>query len=186
MYGVWGLSDAAGDMIQMLTVAGGSELFGPGSVPLLMRLIPNPSEYLRHQLGPDEQLDPCSWWNLLYWGARLGGPLLAGGLVGEAGELGALGEDFGPASSAMNAERLAQQLAAEEAASLFNADGALTEEAIRQARMIIPADELGNPLIPEGFAKYSIEVGSGQVHFYMNPATGEVWYGLDYKFLFAN
>lgn len=47
---------------------------------------------------------------------------------------------------------------------------------------------LGNPAIPSGFGKYATQTfsspsGPFQVHFYMNPTTGEVFYGLDYKIL---
>ena len=140
-------------------------------------------------------LNPCS--KAFKWGTWLG-PLALGpiaGLEGEAAEgLGAL-EDLGPASSAMNAARLADQLAWEdatsEASSAFNADGTLSEAALDGSREAIPADELGNPEIPDGFSKYSTQTfnspsGPFQVHFYYNPATDEVFYGLDYKTVFNN
>ncbi len=50
---------------------------------------------------------------------------------------------------------------------------------------------MGNPAIPEGFGKYMTSTyqspaGNFQVHFYMNPTTGQVYYGLDYKAIFNN
>ncbi len=50
---------------------------------------------------------------------------------------------------------------------------------------------MGNPAIPEGFGKYTTSTyqspaGNFQVHFYMNPTTGQVYYGLDYKAIFNN
>jgi RHS repeat-associated protein len=89
------------------------------------------------------------------------------------------------ASNAVNGVRLAQQLSAE---SMFNPAGGLSQEALNGATQIIDAGKLGNPAIPSGFAKYTTDlfntpIGPGQVHFYMNPGTGEVYYGLDYKFI---
>ena len=47
----------------------------------------------------------------------------------------------------------------------------------------------GNPAIPQGFSKYATTVfdtpsGTAQIHFYMNPTTSEIYYGLDYKTIF--
>jgi hypothetical protein len=89
------------------------------------------------------------------------------------------------AANAVNGVRLAQQLSAE---SMFNPAGGLSQEALAGSRQIIAAEDLGNPAIPVGFAKYTTDlfdtpVGPGQVHFYMNPSTREVWYGMDYKFI---
>jgi len=49
--------------------------------------------------------------------------------------------------------------------------------------------KLSNPAIPNGFGKYTTgtfqsPAGDFQVHFYKNPTTGEVIYGLDYKAVF--
>lgn len=82
-------------------------------------------------------------------------------------------------------------LSGEEAAGAFTKAGGLTQQAIQGAREIIPAARLGNPAIPEGFSKFVTETfrspsGPFQTHFYMNPTTGEVFYGLDYKSVFNN
>ena len=58
--------------------------------------------------------------------------------------------------------------------------------AAADSRQIIAPGNLGNPAIPQGYGKYttsSFQSPSGdfQVHFYMNPTTGDVFYGLDYK-----
>ncbi len=50
---------------------------------------------------------------------------------------------------------------------------------------------LNNPAIPKGFGKYTTDTfrssaGDFQMHFYKNPTTGEVFYGLDYKAIFNN
>jgi len=95
------------------------------------------------------------------------------------------------ASSALNSLKLGHQLAGEEAASVFTAEGKLTSEAIQGSRQIIAPGELGNPAIPKGFGKYSTETfhspsGPFQSHFYMNPTNGEVFYGLDFKAVFNN
>jgi hypothetical protein len=86
---------------------------------------------------------------------------------------------------------LGRQLATEEAASAFKPNGELSEEAIKSARQILSPDDLGNPAIPKGCSKYSTRLfrspsGWFEVHFYYNPGTGEVFYGLDYKAVFRN
>jgi Pretoxin HINT domain len=83
-------------------------------------------------------------------------------------------------TSSLNAE-----LAMGSAESAFTEAGTLTDEAIASSREIIPESALGDH-VPSGFAKYSTPtyqspVGNMQVHFYMNPTTGQVLYGLDYK-----
>lgn len=93
------------------------------------------------------------------------------------------------AANVMNGVRLGEQLSLESANSAFTATGELSEGAISGAREIIPAGQLGNPAIPEGFAKFTTDTfaspsGPFTVRFYMNPSTGEVFYGLDYKALF--
>lgn len=92
------------------------------------------------------------------------------------------------AQNVANAPRLAQQLRAEQISSQFTAAGTLTPEAIANSQLIIQASRLNNPAIPAGFAKYTtapfpLPLGGGSVttRFYMNPATREVFYGLDYK-----
>jgi len=90
--------------------------------------------------------------------------------------------------NAINGVRLNQQLSAQ---SAFNASGGLSQEAIAGSQEIIPASELGNPAIPQGFSKFSTSTfdspsGPFQVHFYQNPTTGQIWTGLDYKTVFNN
>ena len=105
---------------------------------------------------------------------------------------GAAAEGFATADSAANAVngvRLAQQLQAQ---SMFDEAGGLSAKALGNSRQIISADELGNSAIPDGFAKYlrtqlfDSPAGPGQIHFYMNPGTGEVYYDLDYQFIFQS
>jgi hypothetical protein len=65
----------------------------------------------------------------------------------------------------------------------------LTQEALANSTEIIPSSQLGNPNIPAGFSKFTTQTfqspaGNFQAHFYMNPATGEAFYGLDYKAIF--
>jgi RHS repeat-associated protein len=93
------------------------------------------------------------------------------------------------AQNVMNGVRLSGQLSLESASSVFTAAGELTDEAIAGSRQIIAAGTLGNPAIPTGFGKYATQTfaspsGPFQVHFYMNPPTGTVFYGLDYKAVF--
>lgn len=88
-----------------------------------------------------------------------------------------------------NGVRLSEQLALESANSAFTASGELSEGAIAGANEFIPAGQLGNLAIPGGFAKFTTDTfaspsGPFTVRFYMNPATGDVFYGLDYKVLF--
>ena len=55
------------------------------------------------------------------------------------------------ASNALNSLRLGRQLAGDEGASVFTAEGELTSEALAGSREIIPAAKLGNPDIPQGW-----------------------------------
>jgi len=84
-----------------------------------------------------------------------------------------------------------QQLALDEATSIFTASGELIPEVVAQSRMIIPSAELNNPAIPAGFAKYTTPTfrspsGPFQMHFYLNPSTGEPFFLLDFKAVFNN
>jgi len=72
------------------------------------------------------------------------------------------------------------------AVDIFDAAGMLTAQAIRGSKMIIPAAKLKNAALPAGVAKYTTQtfVENGQrwqAHFYMDPTTRKVFYGLDYK-----
>jgi hypothetical protein len=93
------------------------------------------------------------------------------------------------ASDGINGSRLASDLVRAEAESAFTATGELSSEALQGSRQIIAPGELGNSAIPQGFGKYATETfnspsGPFQAHFYMNPTTNEVFYGLDYKAIF--
>jgi hypothetical protein len=93
------------------------------------------------------------------------------------------------AQNVVNGVRLSGQLARESANSAFTASGELSQGAISGARQIFAPGTLGNPAIPNTFGKYTTETfaspsGPFQAHFYMNPTTGEVMYGLDYKVMF--
>ena len=103
-------------------------------------------------------------------------------------EAATLAEGTSGAENALNGARLNQQLSAQ---SAFAPNGELSQEAIAGSRQIIAPEDLNNLAIPEGFAKYSTGTynspsGSFQVHYYMNPETGETYYGLDYKAVFNN
>ncbi len=68
---------------------------------------------------------------------------------------------------------------------VFNHDGTLTNEAIKNSRIIIKAKDLGNPRIPSGYGKYTTKhydtpSGKADTHFYMNEE-GKIHYDLDYK-----
>ena len=80
----------------------------------------------------------------------------------------------------------ARATAIEADAGIFTADGKLTADAIKNSKNIIPRSKLGNEAISQGFDKYTTPTyqtpsGPAQTHFYMNPNTSEVYYGLDYK-----
>jgi hypothetical protein len=87
--------------------------------------------------------------------------------------------------------KLAEQLTMQSAKSPFTTAGTLTPDVIKGADQIIAPSELMNPNIPSGFGKYTTSTfqspaGDFQIHFYKNPTTGEVFYGLDYKAVFNN
>jgi hypothetical protein len=95
----------------------------------------------------------------------------------------------GSAQNVVNEVRLSEQLTMESANSAFAADGTLSEGAINNSRQIFAPGSLGNPEIPSEFGKYTTQTfaspsGPFQVHFYMNPSSGETFYGLDYKAVF--
>jgi filamentous hemagglutinin len=109
------------------------------------------------------------------------------------------GADGGVATTTASAQNiatirpLAQQLQLESANSPFTPTGMLTNDAISSAKQVpgLGPGELSNPAIPPGFGKYTTDTfqssaGNFQVHFYKNPNTGEVLYGLDYKAVFNN
>ncbi|GAB3039922.1 hypothetical protein GCM10027285_25660 [Oleiagrimonas citrea] len=89
-----------------------------------------------------------------------------------------------------NIKKLLKQLLSQEAGSTFSSDGGLTPESINGSRLIIPPEDIGNPLIPEGYGKYSTGTsrspsGDFQVHFYMNSETGDIYYERDYKAVYS-
>lgn len=98
-------------------------------------------------------------------------------------------ENDSPFDQRQSAARLADTLRQQSAASPFTPDGYLTDEAIAASREIIPAGQVANPNVPSGFSKYATPTfqspsGDFQVHFYYNGATGQPFYGLDYKVKF--
>jgi RHS repeat-associated protein len=122
--------------------------------------------------------------------ADLGATAAAADLSETAGttDLSAAG-GAGVASNAADAPRLAMDLAQQEAESAFSPAGELSQDAIQGSRQIIAPGQLGNPAVPQGFGKFSTQTfqspsGPFQVHFYMNPSTEEIFYGLDYKAVF--
>ena len=153
---------------------------GPGGTPILIGRVSNKPRNFNQDL-----------WLLALLGLALEPEAVApaamvGELEGVMAAEGIAGADS--AANAVNGVRLAQQLSAQ---SMFDEAGGLSADAIAGSRQILGADELVNPAIPDGFAKYSTQLfdtpaGPGQVHFYMNPGTGEAYYGLDYRFLFQS
>jgi hypothetical protein len=98
-------------------------------------------------------------------------------------------EPVGGATNVATKPQLVRQLLAEEASVPFAPNGTLTAAAVRSSREIKTPEQIGNPAVPPGFAKYSTPThrspsGDFQVHFYRNPTTGQVWYTLDYKVVF--
>jgi hypothetical protein len=113
---------------------------------------------------------------------------LAKGLAEEAG---GAAQRVGKAYNVADAPKLAGQLTRQSAESPFTTSGALTADAIAASKAVpnLGPGQLSNPAIPSGFGKYTTETfqsqaGNFQVHFYMNPKTNEVFYGLDYKSIF--
>lgn len=88
------------------------------------------------------------------------------------------------------------QLAQEEAATMFKANGELTQAAIENSARLplkINNPELKSILSERGnladWGKYETtpihtDAGLARMHFYQNPVTGDVYYGRDYKAIF--
>lgn len=92
----------------------------------------------------------------------------------------------GGTADAFQSQLLKQDLLSEQASSISTESGSLTQEAINGSKQIIGAEDLGNPAIPDGFAKFTTATVDGPsgpftTRFYMNPQTGEIFTGLDYK-----
>ncbi|MFI1763560.1 putative T7SS-secreted protein [Streptomyces sp. NPDC020800] len=98
-------------------------------------------------------------------------------------------------SGSSNAQQLADQLRAETAGSVFNKEGWLAPEAIKESRLLIPGEDLGNEEVRQlmtsdgsnlsDWGKYATPTypspyGDFQVHYYYNPATGRTL-KYDYK-----
>jgi hypothetical protein len=109
-------------------------------------------------------------------------------------------EGASSASSAVNGVRLSQQLARNEAASIFTDSGGLKQSVIDRSDLIIRGNDLGNPALREALTQdgsslsdwgkyqtptYRSPSGPFSVHFYYNPATGESYFGMDYKAIFG-
>ncbi|MFF3941667.1 RHS repeat-associated core domain-containing protein [Streptomyces phaeofaciens] len=131
-------------------------------------------------------------------GASGGSAVVGGGAVVGGAARAAKGADG--AQNVVSGGRLADALRLESAGSMFNKDGTLTEEAIKNSRMIQPGSKMGNPAVVEQFeaqggvgqwGKYRTERHQApngtnfEVHFYMNEKTGEVLY-YDYKVKFPD
>ncbi len=113
--------------------------------------------------------------------------------VRQADSVSRVGDDVAASSGANNivtARKLANDLRLQSARSPFNADGALTDKAIREADEIISASRIGDPNIPSGFAKFSTQTfqspsGDFQVRFLKNEETGEVLFdNANFKVIF--
>ena len=88
-------------------------------------------------------------------GLNVVAPVIGGTVAGVFGSTAV--EGGGLASDAISGARLANQLVYQEAASAFTETGELSVEAIQGATKIIDPGALGNPAIPEGFAKYTTD-----------------------------
>lgn len=118
-------------------------------------------------------------------GAKMLGDLAAKSVMAAASGAKGVGEAY---NVALN-PKLAEQLTMQSAKSPFTTSGTLTQDAIKGANQIIAPSELLNSNIPAGFGKYTTgtfqsPAGNFQIHFYKNPTTGEVLYGMDYKAVF--
>jgi hypothetical protein len=126
-------------------------------------------------------------------GGASGGSLTVGSVAAAGTIRAAQGAES--AQNVVNGNRLREALTLESATSMFNKDGTLSEEAIKNSRMIQPGSKMGNPRVIEEFearggvgqwGKYSTprhQSPTGmdfEVHFYMNEETREVLY-YDYK-----
>ncbi len=84
---------------------------------------------------------------------------------------------------------LKRQLTLEEANSAFRSDGKLKGRTIAGSKQIIAPEKIANKAVPTEYGKSTTQTfqspyGDFQVHFYRNPATGDVYYDLDYKTVF--
>jgi len=123
------------------------------------------------------------------------------GLGGDApaGPSAAVSDEI--AANPVNGIRLGKQLAGEAAASIFTDSGELKPEIVANSARIINGSDIKNPnviaaLTSDGsdisdWGKYTTQTtvspnseGPFQVHFYYNPVTGVVNYGIDYKVVF--
>ncbi|WP_217161601.1 DUF6531 domain-containing protein [Streptomyces sp. AC512_CC834] len=154
---------------------------------------PETARYLTSDpLGLEPAPNPLSYvHNPLTWSDPLG---LAPRCLSVTGKEGKdVTEDF--ISGSADGKNLADQLRRESSGSIFNADGWLTPQALKESRRVIPGDELGNPgvrelMISDGsrlsdWGKYTTRThqspyGDYQVHYYYNPVTGRVL-KFDYK-----
>ncbi|HEU5047678.1 MAG TPA: RHS repeat-associated core domain-containing protein [Rickettsiales bacterium] len=109
-----------------------------------------------------------------------------------SGGAGAAAEEGGMcAGSSLQYKLLKDDLTYQEAASNFTNEGTLTQQTLSQGQTIIPNSSLGNKAaFPAGVDKNVVNIntphGPAQVHYYQNPATGQTYYGQDYKVIFNN
>jgi hypothetical protein len=99
----------------------------------------------------------------------------------------------------INGLRLQRQLAQEEVSTFFNSNSELSQEVINNSRRIplkinnfklkkILSERPGNL---SDWGKYETipiqtDAGFARMHFYHNPITGDVYYGMDYKAVFGH
>jgi RHS repeat-associated protein len=105
-----------------------------------------------------------------------------------AGVVGGL-KNVASAQNIANVARLKKKLTWQSAQSAFTKNGQLSAGAVSGSRPIIASSALNNPAVPSGYAKYSTAThaspsGPFQTHFYMNPSSRQVHYGVDYKSVF--
>ncbi|CAN5363519.1 hypothetical protein BH10PSE19_BH10PSE19_20640 [soil metagenome] len=104
----------------------------------------------------------------------------------------------GGAASHISGLRLQRSLAVDQARSIFDEAGRLTPEAIQRSAPL-PIGQLRNTKLLEELSarpgnlsdweKYTTSStpspsGNFQMHFYHNPVTRDVYYGMDYKAIF--
>ena len=161
------------------------------------QLLPGPIPYLQYSQWSKDLVTPqpelvrnteMAYTEMVFGLAAGELPGLFGGAAPEASPLV---EELAPITSGgeANTAQYAQLKLSYAAQEAFTTEGALSQSAINGSREIIEYARLGNPDIPSGFSKFSTDTfqspsGPFQVHYYANPATGEIYYELDYKAVF--
>jgi hypothetical protein len=113
-------------------------------------------------------------------GPELDGIMDAGVVASEAGAEGT--------ADAFQYQLMKGDLRQQEFSSAFLENGELHPDILSESKEIMTPGQLGNLNLPPGLSKFTTPTiqspfGDFQVHFYMNAATGEPYYGLDFKYV---